>query len=58
MTIITVTSLIPQLIIAPFAGVWADRYDRRWLIMLSDFGIALATAWLMVMSLSMGFKHG
>ncbi len=56
MTIITVTSLIPQLIVAPFAGVWADRYDRRWLIMLSDFGIALATAWLMVMSLLNGLQ--
>lgn len=51
MMIITVTSLIPQLIVAPFAGVWADRYDRRWLIMLSDGGIALVTAWLMVMAL-------
>lgn len=56
MMIITVTSLIPQLIVAPFAGVWADRYDRRWLIMLSDAGIALATAWLMVMALVNGLQ--
>jgi len=41
--IITLTSFIPQLVVAPFAGVWADRYDRRWLIILSDSGIALVT---------------
>lgn len=41
--IITLTSFIPQLIIAPFAGVWADRHDRRWLIILADSGIALVT---------------
>ncbi|HPX92616.1 MAG TPA: MFS transporter [Bacillota bacterium] len=41
--IITLTSFIPQLVIAPFAGVWADRHDRRWLIILSDSGIALVT---------------
>jgi DHA3 family macrolide efflux protein-like MFS transporter len=56
MTIITVTSLIPQLLVAPLAGVWADRYDRRWLIMLSDGGIALATAWLMIMALRNGLQ--
>ncbi len=41
--IITLTSFIPQLVVAPFAGVWADRYDRRWLIILSDSAIALVT---------------
>ncbi len=41
--IITLTSFIPQLVVAPFAGVWADRHDRRWLIILSDSAIALVT---------------
>ncbi len=41
--IITLASFIPQLVIAPFAGVWADRHDRRWLIILADSGIALVT---------------
>ncbi len=41
--IITLTSFIPQLVVAPFAGVWADRHDRRWLIIFADSGIALVT---------------
>ena len=41
--IITLTSFIPQLVVAPFAGVWADRHDRRWLIILADSAIALVT---------------
>jgi len=33
----------PQLLLSPFAGVWADRHDRRRLIALADGSIALAT---------------
>ena len=29
-------SLLPRVIIAPFAGVWVDRGDRKWLIVLMD----------------------
>ncbi len=43
MMIITLASFVPQLLVAPFSGVWADRYDRRWLIILADGGIALVT---------------
>lgn len=31
------------LFLAPFAGVWADRYDRKMLIILADSLIAVAT---------------
>ena len=41
--IITLASFIPQLVVAPFAGVWADRHDRRWVIILADSLIALVT---------------
>lgn len=34
---------VPTLIFSPFAGVWADRYDRKKLIVLSDGLIALVT---------------
>ncbi len=33
----------PQVVVSLFAGVWADRYNRKLLIMLADGGIALAT---------------
>ncbi len=29
-------TLLPRVIIAPFAGVWVDRSDRKWLIVLMD----------------------
>ncbi|HZK29389.1 MAG TPA: MFS transporter [Clostridia bacterium] len=48
MMIITLASFIPQLVVAPFAGVWADRYDRRWLIIIADSAIALVTLALMI----------
>lgn len=43
---ITVTSLaamLPQVIISLWAGVVADRYNRKWIIMLSDGFTAAAT---------------
>jgi len=43
MTISTVFAFLPQLVISLFAGVWADRYNRRTLMILSDLLIASAT---------------
>ena len=34
---------VPVLFVAPFAGVIADRYDRRRLMILGDTGAALST---------------
>jgi DHA3 family macrolide efflux protein-like MFS transporter len=39
----TICSLLPQVLISLWAGVWADRYNRKYLIMLADIFIALAT---------------
>lgn len=39
----TICSLLPQVLISLWAGVWADRYNRKYLIMLADGFIALAT---------------
>lgn len=41
-------SFLPQLVISLFAGVWADRYDKKKLIMYSDAMIAIATLILAV----------
>lgn len=43
MALATVFAFLPQAIISIFAGVWADRLNRKFLIMASDIGIAIAT---------------
>ncbi len=43
-----VIMFLPQILVSPFAGVWADRYNRKLLTMLSDGGIAIATIVLML----------
>ena len=49
MTASILSSLLPQLFVSLFAGVWADRYNRKYLIMGADGFIALATLGLAVM---------
>ncbi|PKM53275.1 MAG: hypothetical protein CVV00_13140, partial [Firmicutes bacterium HGW-Firmicutes-5] len=49
MTISTVFAFLPQLVISLFAGVWADRYNRKTLMILSDFLIASATLVLAIL---------
>lgn len=39
----TICSLLPQVLISLWAGVWADRYNRKYIIMLADGFIALVT---------------
>jgi DHA3 family macrolide efflux protein-like MFS transporter len=39
--------IVPQIIASGFAGVLADRWDRRYVIMLSDSGQALGTLLLL-----------
>jgi DHA3 family macrolide efflux protein-like MFS transporter len=39
----TVAATLPTFFMAPFGGVWADRYDRRNLINIADGGIALVS---------------
>ncbi len=43
MTIYILAGLLPMFFVSPFAGVWADRYSRRLLIILADALIAIAT---------------
>ncbi|MHC1785052.1 MAG: MFS transporter [Anaerolineaceae bacterium] len=43
LTILTLASFLPQILISLFAGVWADRYDRKFLIIASDALTALST---------------
>lgn len=43
MTIMVMCSFIPSLLISPFAGVWADRLNRKMLMITADIGIAFVT---------------
>ncbi|MGI5896569.1 MAG: MFS transporter [Oscillospiraceae bacterium] len=51
-TISTLCGFLPQLLISLFAGVWADRYSRRVLIMAADGVIAFFTLVLALLFLS------
>ena len=39
----TLFGFLPQVIVSLFAGVWADRFSKKALIILSDLGIAAVT---------------
>lgn len=56
MTLYIVFGFTPTFFLSPFAGVWADRYDRKKLIVLSDLMIALATLVLAILFL-VGYEH-
>lgn len=43
MTIATVCGFLPQLLISFFGGVWADKYNKKHIIAISDSCIALST---------------
>lgn len=44
----TICSMVPQVVVSLWGGVWADRYNRKHLIMLADTFIALATLGLAI----------
>ncbi|SHI51847.1 MFS transporter [Desulfosporosinus lacus] len=52
MTIAIICGFLPTLLLSPFAGVWADRYNRKTLIILSDSMIALSTLVLAILFLT------
>lgn len=56
MTISIICGFLPTFFLSPFAGVWADRYNRKILIMLSDSMIAAATLVLAILFLT-GHKY-
>lgn len=54
MTLYIICGFIPTFLLSPVAGVWADRYNRKMLIMIADGLIAVATLILAILFL-MGF---
>ncbi|MBN2351126.1 MAG: MFS transporter [Spirochaetales bacterium] len=43
MTVFIICGFVPTFLLSPFAGVWADRYDRKKILVIADGLIALAT---------------
>lgn len=56
-TLLTLASTIPQTMISFFAGVWADRYPRKRLIIIADAGIAMVTLLLALIFLLGGTSN-
>ena len=52
MTISIICGFVPAFFLSPLAGVWADRYSRKKLIILSDGLIAFTTLILAIIFLS------
>lgn len=52
----TICAMFPQVIVSLWGGVWADRYNRKTLIMLTDGFIALSTFGLAV-AFWLGFQR-
>lgn len=51
MTISIVCGFLPTFFLSPIAGVWADRYNRKTLIILSDALVAFSTLILAILFL-------
>jgi len=43
MTLMTIAGTIPTFLISPFGGVWADRYNKKYVINIADACIAAIT---------------
>lgn len=56
MTISILTSFLPQILISLFAGVWADRYNRKYIIMGADALVAVSTL-ILAIFFFMGYKE-
>lgn len=56
MAVSILANFLPQILISMFAGVWADRYDRKHIIMAADALVAVATLLLAVLFL-LGYKQ-
>ncbi len=52
----TLVALLPGIALAPIAGAYVDRWNRRWVMMLADGSIAIATVGLIILYL-LGAMH-
>lgn len=40
----TIAGLLPQILIGPFAGVFVDRWNKKWTMIASDSFVAICSA--------------
>ena len=40
----TIAALLPQIVLGPFAGVYVDRWNRKWTMILADSFVAFCSA--------------
>lgn len=43
LTLATIVSILPNMLLGPFAGVWIDRYNRRTVMIAADSLVALSS---------------
>ena len=43
LALVLLSTVVPGIILGPFAGALVDRWDRRWAMILSDAGAAVGT---------------
>lgn len=55
MTLYIICGFIPTFLLSPFAGVWADRFNRKNLIMLADGMIAVVTL-ILAITFMLGYE--
>lgn len=46
LTVASIVSFLPNMLIGPFAGVWIDRYNRRTVMIAADGLVALSSVLL------------
>ncbi|MDR0922296.1 MAG: MFS transporter [Lactobacillales bacterium] len=56
MTIFTLATMLPMLFTSPFGGVWADRFNRKYVINLADGSIAAVTL-IIALCFSFGLEN-
>lgn len=56
MTLAIICGFVPTFLLSPFAGVWADRYNRKKLVMVSDGCIAVTTL-ILASSILFGYNE-
>ena len=56
MTMLTVAKAVPLFLVSPFAGVWADRYCKKTLIIISDSFVAVITM-LVAIVFAIGYEY-
>jgi DHA3 family macrolide efflux protein-like MFS transporter len=56
MTIFSIALFLPMFFISPFGGVWADRFNKKYIINIADGSVAIASL-IVAVFLFLGFDH-